>query len=161
MRQGDAKGYLAEHQQYSSVSATLAVGAPTALRYHIANGLPESAGITTRDFLCFFLFSLISLPAIWFPIHQMYVPSSRINCQITNVLLQKPTLVHVESYCSAHCRYHVLCVVHRQSPWNWVCCKAARPDPWFRSRLGNGLQSHVLHLQHGHACDVGSFILPA
>ncbi|KAF8607752.1 putative uracil permease [Ceratobasidium sp. AG-I] len=38
---------------------------------NIPNGLPESAGITTRDFMCFFLFWLISLPAIWFPIHKI------------------------------------------------------------------------------------------
>jgi len=73
MRKGDAEGYLAEHQRYSLVPATSAVDAPANLRDRLANGLPESAGITTRDFLCFFLFSLISLPAIWFPIHQMYV----------------------------------------------------------------------------------------
>ncbi|TFK50322.1 NCS1 nucleoside transporter family [Heliocybe sulcata] len=35
----------------------------------LPNHLPASAGITTRDFLCFFLFSLISLPFIWFPVH--------------------------------------------------------------------------------------------
>jgi hypothetical protein len=39
----------------------------------IANHLPVSSGTTTRDFLCFFLFWLISLPALWFPIHQMCV----------------------------------------------------------------------------------------
>ncbi|KAF7325731.1 hypothetical protein MKEN_00423500 [Mycena kentingensis (nom. inval.)] len=38
---------------------------------NIPNHLPESSGITTRDFMCFFLFWLISLPAIWFPIHQI------------------------------------------------------------------------------------------
>jgi len=37
----------------------------------IPNHLPESSGTTTRDFMCFFLFWLISLPAIWFPIHQI------------------------------------------------------------------------------------------
>ncbi|CAA7270210.1 unnamed protein product [Cyclocybe aegerita] len=37
----------------------------------IPNRLPESSGTTTRDFMCFFLFWLISLPAIWFPIHQI------------------------------------------------------------------------------------------
>ncbi|KAJ1563154.1 hypothetical protein HK405_012423 [Cladochytrium tenue] len=37
----------------------------------IPNSLPESAGVTTRDFLSFFLFWLISLPAIWFPVHQI------------------------------------------------------------------------------------------
>ena len=36
-----------------------------------ANHLPESSGTTTRDFMCFFLFWLMSLPAIWFPIHKM------------------------------------------------------------------------------------------
>jgi hypothetical protein len=40
---------------------------------HLANSLPESSGTNTRDFMCFFLFWLISLPAIWFPIHKMYV----------------------------------------------------------------------------------------
>jgi hypothetical protein len=38
-----------------------------------ANHLPDSSGITTRDLMAFFLFWLISLPAIWFPIHQMSV----------------------------------------------------------------------------------------
>lgn len=37
----------------------------------IPNHLPESSGTNSRDFLCFFLFWLISLPAIWFPIHQI------------------------------------------------------------------------------------------
>ncbi|KAH9478740.1 Uracil permease [Psilocybe cubensis] len=37
----------------------------------IPNHLPASSGTTTRDFMCFFLFWLISLPAIWFPIHQI------------------------------------------------------------------------------------------
>ncbi|KIM26777.1 hypothetical protein M408DRAFT_177502 [Serendipita vermifera MAFF 305830] len=39
--------------------------------HDIPNGLPESAGISTRDFMCFFLFWFISLPAIWFPIHKI------------------------------------------------------------------------------------------
>lgn len=38
-----------------------------------ANGLPASSGTNTLDFMCFFLFWLISLPAIWFPIHTVYV----------------------------------------------------------------------------------------
>ncbi|KAF8518708.1 permease for cytosine/purines, uracil, thiamine, allantoin-domain-containing protein [Hysterangium stoloniferum] len=38
---------------------------------NIPNHLPASAGITSRDLLAFFLFWLISLPAIWFPIHQI------------------------------------------------------------------------------------------
>ncbi|KAJ3568259.1 hypothetical protein NP233_g5830 [Leucocoprinus birnbaumii] len=38
---------------------------------NIPNHLPESSGTTTRDFMCFFLFWLISLPAIWFPIHKI------------------------------------------------------------------------------------------
>ena len=35
------------------------------------NTMPESSGTNTRDFVGFFLFWLISLPAIWFPIHKM------------------------------------------------------------------------------------------
>jgi len=38
---------------------------------NIKNTMPESSGTTTRDFMCFFLFWLISLPAIWFPIHKI------------------------------------------------------------------------------------------
>ncbi|KAK7677633.1 hypothetical protein QCA50_019324 [Cerrena zonata] len=33
--------------------------------------MPASSGTNTRDFMCFFLFWLISLPAIWFPIHKI------------------------------------------------------------------------------------------
>ncbi|KAJ3994784.1 permease for cytosine/purines, uracil, thiamine, allantoin-domain-containing protein [Lentinula boryana] len=38
---------------------------------NIPNGLPDSAGITTKEMLGFFLFWFISLPAIWFPVHQI------------------------------------------------------------------------------------------
>lgn len=41
---------------------------PQAVNMH--NGIPNS-GTTTFEFLCFFLFSLGSLPAIWFPVHQI------------------------------------------------------------------------------------------
>ncbi|KAK7681363.1 hypothetical protein QCA50_015454 [Cerrena zonata] len=37
----------------------------------IPNSMPASSGTNTRDFMCFFLFWLISLPAIWFPIHKI------------------------------------------------------------------------------------------
>jgi len=37
----------------------------------IPNHLPQSSGTTTKDFMCFFLFWLVSLPAIWFPIHKI------------------------------------------------------------------------------------------
>ncbi|EIN08478.1 NCS1 nucleoside transporter family [Punctularia strigosozonata HHB-11173 SS5] len=37
----------------------------------IPNHLPSSSGTTSLDMMCFFLFWLISLPAIWFPIHQI------------------------------------------------------------------------------------------
>ncbi|KAJ1559159.1 hypothetical protein HK096_001520, partial [Nowakowskiella sp. JEL0078] len=37
----------------------------------LPNMLPEGAGVTTRDFLSFFIFWFISLPAIWFPMHQI------------------------------------------------------------------------------------------
>jgi len=41
--------------------------------------MPASAGITTRDFMCFIIFWIISLPLIWPPVHTMYVaqPSFR------------------------------------------------------------------------------------
>ncbi|EPQ52164.1 uridine permease Fui1 [Gloeophyllum trabeum ATCC 11539] len=38
---------------------------------NIPNHLPASSGTTSRDFLGFFLFWLISLPAIWFPVHKI------------------------------------------------------------------------------------------
>ena len=37
----------------------------------LANSMPASSGTNTRDFMCFFLFWLISLPAIWMPIHKV------------------------------------------------------------------------------------------
>lgn len=38
---------------------------------NIPNSMPASSGTNTRDFMCFFLFWLISLPAIWLPIHKV------------------------------------------------------------------------------------------
>ena len=38
---------------------------------NLPNGLPASSGITTYQFLSFFLFWLCSLPAIWFPVHKI------------------------------------------------------------------------------------------
>ncbi|KAJ7927596.1 permease for cytosine/purines, uracil, thiamine, allantoin-domain-containing protein [Mycena leptocephala] len=38
---------------------------------NIPNHLPASSGTTTKDFMCFFLFWLISLPFLAFPIHQI------------------------------------------------------------------------------------------
>lgn len=38
--------------------------------YNISNGIPSS-GTTTRDFVSFFIFWLLSLPAIWFPVHKI------------------------------------------------------------------------------------------
>ncbi|KAH9925124.1 permease for cytosine/purines, uracil, thiamine, allantoin-domain-containing protein [Fomitopsis serialis] len=38
---------------------------------NIPNTMPASSGTTTRDFVCFFLFWLISLPAIWLPLHKV------------------------------------------------------------------------------------------
>lgn len=38
---------------------------------HLHNSLPPSSGVTTRDFVSFFIFWLLSLPAIWFPIHKI------------------------------------------------------------------------------------------
>jgi NCS1 family nucleobase:cation symporter-1 len=38
---------------------------------NLPNGLPASSGTNTRDFVAFFLFWVLSLPAIWFPVHQI------------------------------------------------------------------------------------------
>ncbi|KZO94308.1 hypothetical protein CALVIDRAFT_539063 [Calocera viscosa TUFC12733] len=37
----------------------------------LPNSMPASSGINTRDYVSFFLFWLLSLPAIWFPVHQI------------------------------------------------------------------------------------------
>ncbi|KAH8900120.1 hypothetical protein GQ53DRAFT_210248 [Thozetella sp. PMI_491] len=37
----------------------------------IPNTFPEDSGTTTADYVSFFLFWLLSLPAIWFPVHQI------------------------------------------------------------------------------------------
>ncbi|BCS18536.1 nucleobase cation symporter-1 family protein [Aspergillus puulaauensis] len=38
---------------------------------NLPNGIPESSGVNTMNFLSFFLFWLMSLPALWFPVHQL------------------------------------------------------------------------------------------
>ncbi|KAE8143281.1 permease for cytosine/purines, uracil, thiamine, allantoin-domain-containing protein [Aspergillus pseudotamarii] len=38
---------------------------------HLPNSIPASSGVTTRDFVSFFLFWLLSLPALWFPVHKL------------------------------------------------------------------------------------------
>jgi NCS1 family nucleobase:cation symporter-1 len=38
---------------------------------HLHNSLSASAGVETKDFVSFFLFWLLSLPALWFPIHKV------------------------------------------------------------------------------------------
>ncbi|KAE8167168.1 permease for cytosine/purines, uracil, thiamine, allantoin-domain-containing protein [Aspergillus tamarii] len=38
---------------------------------HLPNSIPASSGVTTRDFVSFFLFWLLSLPALWFPVHKI------------------------------------------------------------------------------------------
>ena len=37
----------------------------------VPNTMPQSSGTDTMDFVSFFLFWLCSLPAIWFPVHQI------------------------------------------------------------------------------------------
>lgn len=38
---------------------------------NLHNGLSASAGIDTKNFVSFFLFWLLSLPALWFPVHKV------------------------------------------------------------------------------------------
>ncbi|TLS28384.1 hypothetical protein PpBr36_01439 [Pyricularia pennisetigena] len=40
-------------------------------RNTIPNTFPEGSGTTTADYVSFFLFWLVSLPAIWFPVHKI------------------------------------------------------------------------------------------
>ena len=37
----------------------------------LPNHIPTSSQVTTRDFVSYFLFWLLSLPALWFPIHKI------------------------------------------------------------------------------------------
>lgn len=37
----------------------------------LPNTMPVSSGTNTRDYVSFFLFWFLSLPAIWFPVHQI------------------------------------------------------------------------------------------
>ncbi|KAB8237409.1 permease for cytosine/purines, uracil, thiamine, allantoin-domain-containing protein [Aspergillus alliaceus] len=37
----------------------------------LPNTIPASSGVTTKDFVSFFLFWLLSLPALWFPVHKI------------------------------------------------------------------------------------------
>ena len=62
-----------------------------------------------------------------------------IQCRVTDIPLEKPTPVHPKGRCGAHCWYHVLWVVYRQSPWNRSCREATRHAPRFRPRVGDGL----------------------
>ncbi|KAI9826412.1 MAG: hypothetical protein M1819_007375 [Sarea resinae] len=38
---------------------------------NVPNGIPSSSGVTTSYFVSFFIFWLLSLPAIWFPVHKI------------------------------------------------------------------------------------------
>jgi len=38
---------------------------------NLPNSMPANSGTNTRDFVSFFLFWLLSLPAIWFPVHKI------------------------------------------------------------------------------------------
>ncbi|KAK7044695.1 permease for cytosine/purines, uracil, thiamine, allantoin-domain-containing protein [Favolaschia claudopus] len=64
---------------------------------NIPNHLPTSSGTTTKDFMCFFLFWLISLPAIWFPIHKMSVS---LVCSVVHPLITRHVI----------CRRHLFTV---------------------------------------------------
>jgi NCS1 family nucleobase:cation symporter-1 len=38
---------------------------------NLPNTIPAGAGVTTQQFVSFFLFWLFSLPALWFPIYKI------------------------------------------------------------------------------------------
>jgi hypothetical protein len=73
LHEGHVAVNMARRRQHPSVLHMREEGC-TAIRLMAspaANSMPASSGTNTRDFMCFFLFWLVSLPAIWFPIHKM------------------------------------------------------------------------------------------
>ncbi|KAJ5247552.1 Uracil permease [Penicillium chermesinum] len=50
---------------------TLMISAIWPSYLHLPNTISPGAGVSTRDFVSFFLFWLCSLPALWFPVHKI------------------------------------------------------------------------------------------
>ncbi|CDO77085.1 hypothetical protein BN946_scf184473.g29 [Trametes cinnabarina] len=99
---------------------------------NLPNSMPASSGTNTRDFMCFFLFWLISLPAIWFPIHK-----------IRHLFTVKAIVVPI-----AGITFFIWCIVkaHGGGPDNPPARDTSRICSW----LGHGLEHHVVHQQHGN-----------
>ena len=115
-----------------------------------ANSLAPSSGTTTRDFMCFFLFWLLSLPLIWFPVHKMFVERSQ--CGRSWLTYSgKSSLLCVEDGRHAYCRDGLPHMVHRQGARNRSDRTPTRLHPWIQSGLGHGCEPHVLHQQLGNA----------
>lgn len=56
---------------YPGLCVTLMIRSIWTSYEDVPNGLPASSGTNTKDFVSFFLFWFCSLPAIWFPVHQI------------------------------------------------------------------------------------------
>lgn len=110
-----------------------------------ANSLPASSGTNTRDFICFFLFWLLSLPLIWFPVHKMFV-GERSRLDILSLTHSgKPSFLCSEDGGDARRSDRVPNMVHPQSAWYRPHFTPACLYPWIQSGLGNGREPHVVH----------------
>lgn len=101
---------------------------------NIPNSMPESSGTNTRDFMCFLLFWIISLPAIWLPIHKVYTAP-----------------VHSKGDRRPHSRYHVFHLVHRQSPWRGSDRAPTCANTRLPVGLGNRCQLYGMCEWHDHS----------
>lgn len=57
--------------KYAGECVTLMIRSIWTSYKDLPNSMPASSGTNTRDFVSFFLFWFCSLPAIWFPVHQI------------------------------------------------------------------------------------------
>lgn len=113
-----------------------------------ANSLPASSGTNTRDFMCFFLFWLISLPVIWFPLHKMFVLMCCRGFEKLGLMSSgKSALLRGEDDRYTHSRNRVLGLVHRQGPRHRSDSAPAFHHSRVESRLGHGREPHVLYQQ--------------
>lgn len=62
---------LHSHSHISGQCVTVMIEAIWPSYKHLHNGLAVSAGVDTKGFVSFFLFWLLSLPALWFPVHKV------------------------------------------------------------------------------------------
>lgn len=111
----------------------------------LPNSMPSNSGTNTRDYLSFFLFWLVSLPAIWFPVHKIrhlftvkafFVPTAGIAYFIWTIVKAKG--IGPVSVSSPSASYALTHPVDSSSTWQ---CHRLGP------RLGHGARNHEQHCQ--------------